>query len=127
MQDWCYLELADLEAETEADANHNQWTRGLLIRRHIADSELAFFSTWCQVGTTIETLVAVEGHRWSIEDSFEAAKNELGFDHNETRSWHGWHRHVSLVMLAFAMIAAIRHRANQPTSKKQCTSLQHII
>ena len=25
-------------------------------------------------------------------------------DHNETRSWHGWHRHVSLVMLAFAGI-----------------------
>ena len=34
-------------------------------------------------------------------DSFEAAKNELGLDHDETRSCHGWHRHVSLVMLAF--------------------------
>src|SRR4051795_10117889 len=33
-----------------------------------------------------------------FEDSFETAKNELGLDHNETRSWHGWHRHVSLVM-----------------------------
>jgi SRSO17 transposase len=118
LQDWCYLELADLEAETEADANRGQWTRGLLIRRHIADGELAFFSTWCQVGTTIETLVTVEGHRWSIEDSFEAAKNELGLDHNESRSWHGWHRHVSLVMLAFAMMAAIRHDANQPIPKK---------
>ncbi len=31
------------------------------------------------------------------------AKNELGLDHNETRSWHGWHRHVSLVMLAFVI------------------------
>jgi len=118
LQDWCYLELAELEAETETDANHGQWTRGLLIRRHIADGELAFFSTWCQAGTTIETLVTVEGHRWSIEDSFEAAKNELGLDHNETRSWHGWHRHVSLVMLAFAMMAAIRHHANQPIPKK---------
>ncbi|MBZ0215021.1 MAG: IS701 family transposase, partial [Fimbriimonadaceae bacterium] len=27
-------------------------------------------------------------------------------------------RHVSLVMLAFAMMAAIRHRANLPPSKK---------
>ena len=64
-------------------------------------------------------LVAVEGHRWAIEDSFETAKNELGLDHNETRSWHGWHRHVSLVMLAFAMMAVIRHRANaEPALKK---------
>src|SRR6188474_3343574 len=46
------------------------------------------------------------------EDSFETAKNEFGLDHNESRSWHGWHRHVSLVILAFAMMAAIRHRAN---------------
>jgi SRSO17 transposase len=70
-------------------------------------------------GTTIETLVAVEGHRWAIEDSFETAKNEFGLDHNESRSWHGWHRHVSLVMLAFAMMAAIRHRANPPPPKKR--------
>jgi SRSO17 transposase len=80
---------------------------------------LAFFSTWCPKGTSIQKLVSVEGHRWSIEDSFETAKNELGLDHNETRSWHGWHRHVSLVMLAFAMMAVIRHRANTgPLPKK---------
>ena len=66
---------------------------------------------------SIETLVAVEGHRWAIEDSFETAKNEFGLDHNESRSWHGWHRHVSMAMLAFAMMAAIRHRAN-PSSVK---------
>jgi SRSO17 transposase len=45
-------------------------------------------------------------------------KNELGLDHNETRSWHGRHRHVSLVMLAFAILAAIRKQANQPAPKK---------
>jgi SRSO17 transposase len=53
-----------------------------------------------------------------IEDSFETAKNEFGLDHNETRSWHGWHRHVSLVMLAFAMMSAIQHQANKPAPKK---------
>jgi SRSO17 transposase len=79
---------------------------------------LAFFSTWCPAGTGIEALVRVEGHRWTIEDSFETTKNELGLDHNETRSWHGWHRHVSLVMLAFAMMATIRHRANAVTPQK---------
>jgi len=42
--------------------------------------DLAFFTTWCPAGTSIETLVAVEGHRWAIEDSFETAKNEFGLD-----------------------------------------------
>jgi hypothetical protein len=32
---------------------------------------LAFFSTWCPKGTSIQKLVSVEGHRWAIEDSFE--------------------------------------------------------
>jgi SRSO17 transposase len=60
----------------------------------------------------------VEGHRWAIEDGFATTKNEPGLDHHETRSWHGWHRHGALVMLAFAMMAAIRHRANQATPPK---------
>jgi len=111
LHDWCYLELADLVGES-IDENPGAWTRGLLIRRRIADGDLAFFTTWCPAATSIETLVEVEGHRWAIEDSFETAKNEFGLDHNETRSWHGWHRHVSFVMLAFAMMAAIRHQAN---------------
>src|ERR1700728_2979489 len=118
LHDWCYLELADLDVEEFSSANQGLWTRGLLIRRHVADGDLAFFTTWCPAATSIETLVAIEGHRWAIEDSFETAKNEFGLDHNESRSWHGWHRHVSLVMLVFAMMAAIRHRANPPPPKK---------
>jgi SRSO17 transposase len=110
--DWAYLELADLDVSEYNGDLAGEWTRGLLIRRNIADGSLAFFSTWCPKGTSIQKLVSVEGHRWAIEDSFETAKNELGLDHNETRSWHGWHRHVSLVMLAFAMMAVIRHHAN---------------
>jgi SRSO17 transposase len=113
LYDWAYLELADLDASEHDDGRTGLWTRGLLIRRSLADGELAFFSTWCPAGTPAETLVTVEGHRWAIEDGFETAKTELGLDHNETRSWHGWHRHVSLVMLAFVMLAAIRRRANE--------------
>jgi SRSO17 transposase len=118
LHDWAYLELADLEAAEYDDGPSGLWTRGLLVRRSIADGELAYFTTWCPAGTGIETLVKVEGHRWAIEDGFETAKNELGLDHNETRSWHGWHRHVSLVMLAFAMLAVIRQRANASAPPK---------
>jgi SRSO17 transposase len=121
--DWAYLELADLEAAEYNETLAGLWTRGLLIRRNIADGELAFFTTWCPAGTGMETLVAVEGRRWAIEDGFETAKNELGLDHNETRSWHGWHRHVSLVMLGFAMLAAIRHKANTSAPPKSSLTM----
>ena len=82
----------------------------------------------------MEELVAVEGKRWAIEDAFETAKTELGLDHNETRSWHGWHRHVSLVMLAFAMLATVRHlgrklafaHANQAPPPKKAPRLPRL-
>ena len=122
LHEWCYVELADLSADEYGGKPDAVWTRGLLIRRHLGDGTLAFFSTWCPAGTPLATLVGVEGHRWSIEDSFETAKNELGLDHNETRSWHGWHRHVSLVMLAFAMMASIRHKANALPATPKKTS-----
>ena len=116
--DWAYLELADLEAAEYNKSLSGLWTRGLLIRRNIADGALAFFATWCPAGTPVAVLVSVEGQRWAIEDGFETAKNELDLDHNETRSWHGWHRHVSLVMLAFAMLAAIRRKTNTLAPQK---------
>ncbi|MBP2302809.1 SRSO17 transposase [Azospirillum picis] len=118
--EWAYLELADLDPEElGAPPGLGIWTRGLLIRRRPADGELAFFTTWCPVGTSLDTLVRVEGRRWAIEDAFETAKNELRLDHNETRSWHGWHRHVSLVMLAFALLAVIRHKAETVTAPQK--------
>lgn len=124
LHDWAYLELADLDGGEYNSTLTGEWTRGLLIRRNIADSDLAFFSTWCPRATPMKKLVSVEGRRWAIEDSFEAAKNEFGLDHNETRSWHGWHRHVSLVMLAFAMMTAIRCQANAITLKKTLPRLR---
>ncbi len=111
LHDGLYCELAEFDAAEYDLDRPGLWTRILLIRRNVGDGDLAFFSTWCPAGTDIQVLVAVE-------DSFETAKNELGLDHNETRSWHGWHCYVSLVMLAFAMMAAIGHRANQSTTPK---------
>ena len=119
LYDWAYLELADLEADEYNKDLTGVWTRGLLIRRSLTDDDLAFFSTWCPAGTPIEILVRVEGQRWAIEDAFETAKTELGLTHNETRSWQGWHRHASLVMLAFAMMIAVRERANRLTSPQK--------
>jgi SRSO17 transposase len=116
--DWAYLPLATLPADAlDACLDQSLWTRGLLVRRSLSDGSFSYFTTWCPAGTPVEELVAVEGRRWAIEDAFETAKTELGLAHNESRSWHGWHRHVSLVMLAFAMLARVRRLANGPPPK----------
>jgi len=53
-------------------------------------------------------VVAVAGRRWTIEESFEQAKGEVGLDHYEVRHWVGWYRHMTLTMLALAYLAVIR-------------------
>src|SRR3954452_25018576 len=123
---WYYCELADLDAAAYNEALSAVWTRGLLIRRNLTDGEPAFFSTWSPARAGADTLVMVEGRGWAIEDAFETAKTELGLAHNETRSWHGWHRHVSLVMLAFALLMAIRHKADTSPQKRPPTE-QHKL
>jgi SRSO17 transposase len=117
VHDWAHVELADIDAGQYSKARKGEfWTRGLLIRRNSAEGELAFSATWAPQGTTLARLAEIEGSRRAMRDSFEIAKKELGLDHNETRSWHGWRRHVTLVMLAFATMAAIRVHGNAPMS-----------
>ena len=70
--DWAYLELADLEAAEYNENLSGLWTRGLLIRRNIADGDLAFFATWCPAGTPVAALVTCRrtalGHRGRLRD-----------------------------------------------------------
>ena len=121
LHDWCYLELADLEGE---EFNHHSqvlWTRGLLIRRNIANGDLAYFTTWCPAGTSIKTLVSVEGHRWAIEDSFETAKNEFGLDHNESEIL------ARLASSRLARHARLRHDGCHPTSGQQAGAQKNKV
>ncbi|HEV8190370.1 MAG TPA: hypothetical protein VGP82_02645 [Ktedonobacterales bacterium] len=58
----------------------------------------------------METLVAVAGRRWTIEERMAAAKGEVGLAQYEVRHYHGWYRHITLAMLALAYLALIRSR-----------------
>lgn len=99
--DWAYLPYRSRVAEG--------WKAGLLIRRSIREpGKLAFYLTLAPVSLSLEALVRVAGMRWTVEACFEAAKGEVGLDQYEVRSWTGWHRHVTLSMLAHAYLAVVR-------------------
>ena len=46
--------------------------------------------------------------RWTVEESIQTAKGEVGLDHYEVRSWTGWYRHITLAMWAQTFLAVIR-------------------
>ncbi|MCM8735764.1 IS701 family transposase [Azospirillum sp. A1-3] len=87
------------------------WSKALLIRRRLGDGELTFYLTCAPEGTALADLVRVAGVRWTIESAFEMAKSEVGLDQYEVRSWTGWHRHITLAMLAFAFLTVLRKAA----------------
>ena len=61
------------------------------------------------------------GARWSIEGGFESAKQEAGLADYEVRSRTGWYRHVTLSLLAQAVLAAVRKLADGPPKKSRRT------
>ena len=90
-------------------SSDRQWQHWLLIRRsRKKPDELAYYIVFATAETTLAELAAVAGLRWTVETCFETAKEELGLDHCEARSWHAWHRHMSLVMAAAAFLAKLR-------------------
>jgi SRSO17 transposase len=83
--------------------------RWLLVRRSCADpDELTAYTVFAPTGTTLAHLARVAGSRWQVEIGFEEAKGEVGLDHYEVRSWHGWYRHITLALVAHAVLAALR-------------------
>src|SRR5216684_3928101 len=97
--DWARVLLLH---QWENDARH--W---LLMRRSISDPKhKTYYLVFAQPGTTVEAMVRAIGARWRIEEDFETGK-DTGLDHYQVRSFIGWYRHITLVMLAQAFLKVI--------------------
>jgi SRSO17 transposase len=105
LYDWALVQLSKQDG----------WARALLVRRSIEEKpECAYYLCYAPSGKdAIETLVRVAGQRWLIEQSFETAKGECGLDHYEVRHWQGWYRHITLSMLAHAVLSVLRARGEK--------------
>ena len=99
--DWARVRLRRLQQPP--------WDHWLLVRRHPSKpDQLAYYVVFGPADTPLATLARVAGRRWAIEECFEVAKQEVGLADYEIRSRHGWYRHITLVMLALAVLAAMR-------------------
>ena len=97
--DWARLPLVQAGI---VDGRH--W---LVVRRCLDDPhELAYYLVWAPPETPLPTMVQAIGGRWHIEEDLQAGK-ALGLDHYEGRSYLGWYRHITLVMLAYAFLVSI--------------------
>ena len=106
LYDWARVRLARPSGPAQA-----HW---LLIRRSRSKpDQQAYYVVFAPVETTLAALARVAGQRWTIEECFEAGKQEVGLGDYEIRSWHGWYRHITLAMLALAFLAALRAKLSR--------------
>ena len=56
----------------------------------------------------LETLAHVGGSRWRIETGFETEKSDIWLDEYETRTWAGWHHHVTMCLLGGAFLLGLQ-------------------
>jgi SRSO17 transposase len=88
----------------------------LLLRRCLsAEQQKTYYFVSALPGTTLLQMVQAIGARWHIEEDFENGK-DLGLDHYEVRSYLGWYRYMTLVMLAQAFLTAICIQPLVPTA-----------
>ena len=95
------------------------WAHWLLVRRSLSDPrERAYYRVHAPADTDPAAMVAAAGARWRIETAFAEAKGLVGLDEYEVRRWEGWHRHVTLSLLAHAALVVARARAVAATAEK---------
>jgi SRSO17 transposase len=83
----------------------------LLARRSLGQQpELKYHRAFAAAEVPLETLAAVRGTRWTIEEDIQSAKGPCGLDEYETRGWAGWHHHTALALLALLFLTLQRQR-----------------
>lgn len=88
--------------------------RALLFRRPVGNpdpKEVAFYLVYSPQPVGLTEVVQAAGSRWAIERCIQIAKGECGLDQYEVRSWEGWYRHTTLVMVAQALLLLLTARA----------------
>jgi SRSO17 transposase len=73
-----------------------------------ADEPVKYWLSNMNPRTPLKTLVRLGKIRWRIEHDYRELKTGLGLDHFEGRSFTGWHRHVTLTVLAQAFCTLLR-------------------
>jgi SRSO17 transposase len=112
LYDWTWLEV---DAEPTARGSWRSW---ILIRRSLSQpNKRAYYRAWGPPEIQLSELVRVAGRRWTIEEGIEEAKGEVGLDQYEVRTWTGWYRHVTLALLAHALLVVLRAQAREETKK----------
>lgn len=117
--DWARVRLNPKLEQSLREPDQESLSHWLLVRRDVdvpleelTLSNHDFFLVYAPESTSLADMVEAAGGRWPVESCFESAKQEVGLDEYEVRSWTGWYRHVTLCLVAHSFLTTARLELN---------------
>lgn len=76
-----------------------QWQ--LVVRREVkAPGRIKYSLSNGSAEISLEQLAYMQAQRYWVERAFQDGKSQCGMGEYQVRGWHGWHHHMSLVLMA---------------------------
>ncbi len=100
-----------------AGRDRDVFQRAVVMRRdHYSPERIKYYRAFEPEGTGLREAAMLMGDRTLLERELACVRSDVGLDQYEVRSWHGWYRHVTLVLWAHAFLVAHRSKPDVESS-----------
>lgn len=111
------------------ERTREQATETLVVTRREENGQTVcdYFLSDAPVNTPRAEFARVANSRQRVEQCFQFAKGETGLADYEVRTWHGWHHHQTLSLLAawFLTLETKRGKKDDPGPDRAATPYRH--
>jgi SRSO17 transposase len=111
--DFAIVRVRPADAAEAATGVHLPGAPAWLVCERLSNGDRKFYLANFPASASRKNIVGAIKARWSCEQMHQQAKEELGLDHFEGRSWFGLHHHAVLTMIAFAFLLHVRLTENK--------------
>jgi len=111
--DFAIVRVRPADGPEVKDGVHLPGDPAWLVCERLSDGERKFYLVNLPASVSAKKVVASIKARWACEQMHQQAKEELGLDHFEGRSWFGLHHHALLTMIAYVFLVHLRLTENK--------------
>jgi SRSO17 transposase len=112
------LDVATTRVRTRTERKREGPREILVVTRTLDDTpEVKHYLSNADAKTPRQTLAQVAVHQHRIEESFQLAKDDIGMDHYEVRSWLGWQHHMTMSFLGHWFVTREHRRLGEKISR----------
>jgi len=115
----CELEVTTTRVRARTEPGRREGPRELLLVTRTPDPspQIKYYLAFADAQTPPATLAQVATHQHRIEEAFQVAKDDLGMNHYEVRSWVGWHHHMTMSFLGHWFLTREHRRLGEKIAR----------